>query len=197
LIELNAILDYLRKNLSERRYEHTLGVSDTAVKLAERYGCDVQKARLAGLLHDCAREMDKGALLACIKAEGMEVDDISLAVKELLHGPAAVHICRKVFNIQDEDVLNAVRYHTVGREDMSVLEKIIYISDFIEPRRNFEGVSQLRSLSEESLDMALQKALDLSISYVISKNGLIHTNTVLARNFIIKSLMDSNGYNLL
>jgi hypothetical protein len=116
-----------------------------------------------------------------------------LSVKELMHGPAAVHICKRDFGIQDTDILNAVRYHTTGKENMSILEKVIYLSDFIEPTRDFAGVDTLRELAGQNLDRALLKAFDLSIEYIISKNGLIHTDTVLSRNYILQSLSRGRG----
>lgn len=192
MVDQNRILDFLKQNLSHRRYEHSLNVSMTAERLAKLYGCDIYKAKLAGMVHDCAREMDKEILIRYIKEEGIAADDITLSVRELLHGPAAVHICRSIFDIQDEDVLNAVRYHTTGKENMSILEKIIYISDFIEPRRNFEGVEELRRLAEKNIDKTLLKALDLSIEYVISRKGLIHTDTVLSRNFVLRGLLNKS-----
>lgn len=191
----DKILEFLQQNLSTKRYYHSLNVSDTAEKLAELYNCDIVKAKTAGLVHDCTREMDKEKLMYCIKEEGIIADDITLSVRELLHGPAAVHICRSIFKIKDEDVLSAVRYHTTGKENMSILEKVIYVSDFIEPGRSFEGVEELRKLAAENLDKALLKAFDLSIEYVISKNGLIHTDTVLSRNYILRGLLDYSGYN--
>jgi predicted HD superfamily hydrolase involved in NAD metabolism len=140
------------------------------------------------LVHDCARELDMEELLNCLEAEGIAADALTLSVKELLHGPAAVHICRKVFYIQDEEILSAVRYHTTGKENMSLLEKIIYLSDFIEPSRSFEGVEELRELAYGKLDEALLMAFNSSIHYIMSKNQLIHVDTILSRNNILKEL---------
>ncbi|MGE5629574.1 MAG: bis(5'-nucleosyl)-tetraphosphatase (symmetrical) YqeK [Caulobacteraceae bacterium] len=188
MIDQAEILEFLKNNLSPNRYKHSVNVSTTAENLAERYGCDTYKAKIAGLVHDCAKGLEKDALIDCINKEGIAIDEVTLSVKELMHGPAAVHICRKNFDIQDADILNAVRYHTTGKENMSILEKVIYLSDFIEPTRDFAGVGTLRELAVQNLDRALLKAFDLSIEYVISKNGLIHTDTVLSRNYILQSL---------
>lgn len=186
--ELNLIMEHLKNSISAKRYVHSVNVSDTAVKLAVQYGCDARKAEIAGLVHDCARELDMPLLLNCLAQEGIKADEMELSVKELLHGPAAVHICRKVFDIEDEEILNAVRYHTTGRENMSLLEKIIYLSDFIEPGRCFDGVDEIRGLAFENLDKALLLAFDSSIRYIISKNGIIHIDTVLSRNYMINEL---------
>lgn len=189
---MDSIMKYLEKTISQKRYAHSVNVSTTAARLAEQYNGDVRKAGIAGLVHDCARELEKGELLDCLVQEGIYVDKMTLDIKELLHGPAAVHICRKAFGIEDEEILNAVRYHTTGRENMSVLEKIIYLADFIEPLRSFEGVEEMRRLAEENLDKALLLALNSSIEYLISKNGLIHMDTILSRNYMLKVTVKAN-----
>jgi len=181
-------MDYLKNNISSKRYLHSVNVSNTAVQLAEAYGSDVNKARVAGLVHDCARELNKDFLLNCLAAEGIAADELTLGLKELLHGPAAVHICRGVFGIVDEEILGAVRYHTTGRENMSLLEKIIYLADCIEPSRSFDGVEKLRGLAFENLDEALLMALNSSIQYIMARDGLIHVDTVLSRNYVLKEL---------
>jgi len=188
LLDLNLIMKHLNNSISPKRFVHSINVSATAVKLAEFYGCDAVKAEIAGLVHDCARELDIELLLNCLAEEDIAADDLTLSVKELLHGPAAIHICRKVFGIEDEEILSAVMYHTTGKENMSLLEKIIYLSDFIEPSRSFEGVEELRGLAFENLDKALLQAFNSSIEYIISKNGLIHINTILSRNYVLKEL---------
>lgn len=190
MLDLNSITVWLKNNLSTKRYIHTINVSDTAAKLAEFYGCDANKAGIAGLVHDCARELDMDELLNCLAAEGIEADALTLSERELLHGPAAIHICRKVFDIEDEEILSAVRYHTTGKENMSLLEKMIYLSDFIEPARSFDGVEEVRGLAFGKLEEALLLAYNLSIRYIISKNGLIHMDTILSRNHILGELQN-------
>lgn len=190
MLDLNSIMEYLKSSISLKRYNHSVNVSATAVKLAEFYGCDSEKAGITGMVHDCARELDWPLLMDCLAKEDIFVDDLTLGIKELLHGPAAVHICRRVFGIEDEEILSAVRYHTTGRENMSLLEKIIYLSDFIEPSRSYEGVEEMRGLAFKNLDRALLLAFNLSIEYIISKNGLLHVNTILSRNCILKELQE-------
>lgn len=196
MLNFILIMDHISSSISSKRYRHSINVSDTAGKLAEHYGYDAEKARLAGLVHDCAREYDMTRLKNCLTEEGIEADELTLELRELLHGPAAVYVCRRVFGIEDGEILNAVRYHTTGRENMSLLEKIIYLSDFIEPERCFEGVEELRRLALENLDKALLAAFDSSIQYIISKNGLIHINTVLSRNYLLKELQQNRQTDL-
>lgn len=192
MLDINSIVKYLEGSISEKRYIHSRNVSSTAARLAEIYGCDVLKAVIAGLVHDCARELDRPQLLDCLAEEGIVADEMTLGIKELLHGPAAVHICRKVFDIEDEEILSAVRYHTTGRENMSLLEKVIYLSDFIEPSRSFAGVEELRGLALENLDKALLVASNSAILYIVSKNGLIHMDTILSRNYLLKEVIKAN-----
>ena len=192
MLDLNLIMVHLKNSISSKRYIHSINVSTIATKLAEHYGCDTVKAGIAGLVHDCAKELDMPLLMNCLAEESIAADDLTISVNELLHGPAAVYICRKVFGINDEEILSAVRYHTTGRENMSLLEKIIYLSDFIEPGRCFEGVEELRGLAFNDLNKALLRAFDSSIQYIISKNGLIHVDTVLSRNYVLNELQRVN-----
>lgn len=182
---MDSIKKYLESSISGKRFVHSVGVGESAAKLAGIHGCDAGRAYLAGLVHDCARELDMVQLLACLEEEGIKADAVTISIKELLHGPAAVHICRTVFGIEDAEVLNAVRFHTTGRENMTLLEKIVYLSDFIEPSRCFEGVEELREIAAQDLDKALLLAFNSSIRYLLSKNGIIHMDTVLSRNFIL------------
>lgn len=176
---------YLRQNLSDKRFIHSLGVRDTAVKLAELYGGNSEKARIAGLIHDCAKNMDSKVMVKLIQDEGFPIDEISMKNTELLHGLAGSIIAKKKFQINDEEILNSIIYHTTGKENMDLLEKIIYLSDYIEPSRNFDGVETLRKLAYKNLDNALLKSFDNTIKYVILKGQLLHYNTIAARNYII------------
>ncbi|MDD3706371.1 MAG: bis(5'-nucleosyl)-tetraphosphatase (symmetrical) YqeK [Clostridiaceae bacterium] len=190
MLDLSSIMEYLDNSISSKRYVHSINVSKTAKKLAELYEADSAKAEIAGLVHDCARDLEKSLQLKYLKEEGIEADELTMNIKELLHGPAAVHICKSVFAIEDEEILSAVRYHTTGKENMSLLEKIIYLSDFIEPERSFPGVEELRSIALKSLDEALLGAFNSSISYILSTNRFVHIDTILARNYVLKEVQE-------
>lgn len=187
MINEELIIKYLQENLSSKRYIHSINVSDTAVKLAILYGVDIERAKIAGLVHDCAREASKDQLIKYMEASGIQPDAVSLCQKELLHGPAGVYVCRSIFLIEDEEILSAVRYHTTGKERMSILEKVIFIADFIEPCREFPGVEKLRELAFEDIDEALIWAYDSTISYIIQKKVMIHPDTISARNYLIRN----------
>ncbi len=176
---------YLQENLSVGRFKHSLGVQISAERLAKMYGADIVKAGIAGLIHDCAKEMDKKEMLDICKKNGCDIDYVLEANPALLHGAAGAIIAREVMEVQDEDILNSIKNHTIGKKDMSLLEKVIYLADYIEPSRNFSGVEDLRSAVFRSLDEALILSFDKTIEVVISRGDLIHKDTVEARNFII------------
>lgn len=179
------MLDYLHINLKESRLRHSLSVSETAVALATKYGEDIDKARIAGLVHDCVKNMKDGQLIEVARLHGIQLDEIYLQNPSILHGLVGSIIAREVMGIEDEDILSAIRYHTTGRKNMSILEKIIYIADYIEPLRKFNGVEELRSLSEMDLDAAVIQSLENTIKYVIIQKQLLHTDTVEARNYLL------------
>ncbi len=173
-------LSYL---LKPSRHKHSIGVMETAAKLAKRFGYDVKKAKIAGLLHDCAKNLDARRAEALCEKYGLTPDRVTASEAGLMHqllGPA--HAAAE-FCIDDQEILDAIGCHTTGKVGMGLLDKILYLADFIEPNRMpFEGLEKLRKLCEKDLDAAMQFALDLSIKHVLSKNGLIHPDTVLARN---------------
>ena len=179
------MLDYLHINLKGSRFRHSLSVSETAVVLATKYGENIEKARIAGLVHDCVKNMKDAELIKVAKAHGIQIDEIYLHSPSILHGLVGSIIAREVMGIQDEDILNAICYHTTGRKNMSILEKIIYIADYIEPLREFNGVEELRSLSKVDLDAAVILSLENTIKYVISQKGLLHIDTIHARNYLL------------
>jgi len=184
-VKIEQIKDKLKEILDEKRYLHSIGTMEYAVKLAERFSEDVQKAMIAGLVHDVAKCLDKQQLLNCALKSGIVIDNIMRSQIELLHGPAGSYLARQLFGIEDIDILNAIAYHTTGRENMSKLEKIIYVADLIEPSRNFERVNILREKSFEDLEKAVLMAMDNTLKYVIERGGLIHPNTIYARNWLI------------
>ncbi|MBZ9688224.1 bis(5'-nucleosyl)-tetraphosphatase (symmetrical) YqeK [Clostridium estertheticum] len=179
------IFHYLQLNLSESRLKHSLGVSETAVTLAVKYGENIESARIAGLVHDCAKNMKAHQLMKMASEHKIHIDEIYTNNPSILHGVVGSLIAREVMEIQDDDILKAIRYHTTGRKNMSILEKIIYISDYIEPLRKFEGVEALRTLSYINLDAAVIQSLENTIIYVISQKELLHIDTIDARNYLL------------
>ena len=179
------ILAYIKKNLRKKRYEHSLRVSDCCRELAKLYGADMEQAALAGLVHDCVRENTRAELEEMIQKEGLQLPEESYQVEELLHGPAAVYICHQMFGIEDQEILNAVQFHTTGRKHMTLLDKILFTADFIEPGRKFAGVEAVRRVAYQDLDKAVIMSLDSSISYLLQSGGIIHPDSIFARNDLI------------
>jgi len=167
--------------LSEKRFLHSIGVANLAKELAKRQGADEDKAYLAGLIHDIAKEKSSEELLEYCKEQNISIDEVEKQNPFLLHAPVGAIVIHD-YGIFDEDIENAVRYHTVGRGGMSILEKIIYFADMIEPSRNYDGVEELRSLCEKDFNLAYMTALKRSIEFNLAKGRLVHTGTLDAWN---------------
>lgn len=188
------IKEKLIRSIGEKRYNHSIRVMETAVRLARHYNYDEEKAKTAGLLHDCAKYGDHLYLLKRVNDFDIILDDSMIQNKELIHGPLGAKVAEIEYNIQDEDILSAIYYHTIGKENMSLLEKIIYMADFIEPQRNFPNVEWFREYAFKDLDKALRLSMDHTIKYLIDKGKLINVNTIKARNYLIfieKSELDA------
>lgn len=176
----------LSHRLKKSRYEHSLGVADTAAFLARRFGEDETLARLAGLLHDCARAFPNEALRAEADARGVAYGEVERTMPLLLHAPLGACVAREVYGVEDETVLRAIARHTVGGTAMTVLDKIIYFADMMEPTRDYPGVEELRDLARNaSLDEMTLAGLTRSIAFVLEKGHLIHPDTVIARNELL------------
>ena len=164
---------------------YTLGVVETAKELAKINGEDIQKAELAALIHDVAKYIPVDEQVKILEEYAYELDEITLKSPQVLHGFVGAIVAKEKFGIEDEMVLDAVKYHTLAKKDMSTLEKIIYIADYIEPGRNFPGVEELREITREDLDKGVLKGLENTILFVIKQGNLIHPLTIEARNFLI------------
>ncbi|MBS4194754.1 bis(5'-nucleosyl)-tetraphosphatase (symmetrical) YqeK [Lederbergia citri] len=177
-------LGIVESKIKGPRFQHTLGVVETAIKLAEKYGADKEQAEIAAIFHDYAKLMPISELKNFLIA-AQEDERLLLYHPELWHGPAAAYILKKEFAIENEDILNAIRFHTTGRANMSLLEKIIYLADYIEPGRNFPGVVETRKLAKIDLDQAVYKAISNTISFLVEKKAAIYPDTFEAYNFFI------------
>ena len=156
---------YARERLSDKRYAHTLRVAETAEHLAKQHGLDPERARLAGLLHDTAREVGKEELLRVAEEDGIPVGDFERERPILLHGPVAAKLAREVLGVEDGEILDAVRVHTTGEPGMGPLALALFVADKIEPSREQPGVEDLRELAPVSLHRAARAALEDSTSY--------------------------------
>ena len=185
MLNYDQIEGKLRGILSQHRFLHSLGVVKCASDLAKRYNYDIEKTKLAAISHDCAKEMKMKELIAIAKEENLELDEVILAEPQLLHGPVGKFVAKRDFGIQDEEVLNAIHYHTTGRANMSTLEKIIYLADIIEESRSYDGIEEVRKRSKIDLNQGILLAIDNTVRFVLSMNALLHPQTIEARNSII------------
>ena len=176
---------HVQEMLTEKRYRHSLGVQKTAIKLAEQYDVSVEKASIAGLIHDCAKDLSFDQLLKQAAQFDIIMDDLTKYQPELLHGVVGAALAKELFEIEDNEIIDAVKYHTTGRHNMTKLDKIIYLADFIEPSRNFDGIDPLRKIAFSNLDEAILMTLEHTIYYVITKGKLLHVDTIHARNFLL------------
>lgn len=174
------ITDYLNLNLKRSRLKHTLSVAEEAAKLAERYGENPERARLAALFHDMCRSFPQAVLNMYIRHLGLPkkfIDNPNLS-----HGKIAAELMVKDYGIKDKDMVNAVAYHTTGRAGMSRLEKILFLADAIEPGRSYPTVEETRALAYEDLDMACINALERTIEYIQGKGEYLDPDTIEAKD---------------
>lgn len=178
--------DKLKKSLSEKRYKHSLGVCEEAVKLAKLHGADAEKAYIAGLLHDCAKGFNLDEQLELCEKYGVEIDAVTLLCKPVIHAPLGAKIAEAEYGINDNEILEAIRCHTVAKEKMSLLDKIIYVADMIEPSRDFDGVDKLRKAAYKNIDEAFVTGLRSSIEINAKRNRAIHPDTISAWNYMMR-----------
>ena len=189
-MDIKQIEKTLKGMLPERRLKHSLNVSKCAVKLSEIYKCDKEKAEIAGLVHDCAKYFTDEQIEDSIKRFNVELETLEVNNIALSHSVIGSYVAVDIFNIKDEEIINAIKYHTTGKENMSLLEKIIYIADLIEEDRNFPRVEELRELTYcGKLEEALLLSFNNTIKFVIDNNQLIHPRTIKARNYILEELI--------
>jgi len=176
----------INEDLKPSRVIHTKNVVREAHRLAERYGADVKKAEIAALLHDIARNLSLEDMNAYVRDLGL--DSHYIDNKNLAHSKVGAFIISRDFEITDEDILNAVSYHTTGRENMTLLEKIIFLADAIEPGRTYPGVEELRKLAYKNLDKACAFSLRKTKKYVESRGDYLDPDTEKALEYFNREI---------
>ena len=186
----NEMLTKLKATQHERRFNHTLGVVSEAERLAPMFGVDVRKAKLTALLHDCAKNLDEATgenfFVLCQKY-GVKLDECAKSESALVHAFLGAAVAYKEYGIEDNEILEAIYYHTTARANMTPLEKLIYIADMTEPGRTIEQAAEIRRLVDIDIDEALIYAIGCSIKHVIKKGTLIHPDSVHALNYLIEN----------
>lgn len=179
----------LKTFLTQTRYIHSINVSECAKKMAKIYDVDEEKAYIASILHDCAKCLNHEQMAYYLNKYNIELDEYEKDNRALSHAIVGSYIARYEFNIKDNEILNAIKYHTTGKEDMTMLEKVIYMADLIEEDRSFEGVDELRDLvNKGELDKAILISLNNTIRIVIKRNQIIHPRTINARNYLVSTI---------
>lgn len=180
----------LKKILTEERVTHSLGVQKASLELALLYGVDPMKAETAGLLHDFGKQFSSGELLQKARELGLSIHPAEEMFPDLLHGPVGAQILSQEFGLVDKDIIEAISFHTTGREEMGALSRIVFLADYIEENRCFPGVGEIRELSRRDLRDALLKALDRTIHYVLDRELPLHPYSVDFRNVILMERKD-------
>ena len=193
---MKKIKKYLKKHLTKDRYHHTLGVASTAVAMAMRYNPDpsnsnfIKRAELAGLLHDCAKCMDNNKKLRICEKNNLSCSSFEKSHPYLLHGKVGAYIAQTKFKIEDNDILQAITWHTTGRPDMSLLEKIIFIADYIEPSRTpVPELNLIRQLAFVDIDKAMEKILSNTLKFLESKGNPIDKMTQTTYDSYVRTTM--------
>ncbi|MGG7176763.1 bis(5'-nucleosyl)-tetraphosphatase (symmetrical) YqeK [Clostridium paraputrificum] len=177
--------EYIKKNLNDSRFMHTLGVVSIAKKLARIHGVSEEKAELSALCHDIAKNMRIEEMEKLMLQNNVVLTEDEKKSPQLWHSILAPIVAKSELNVDDEEILEATRWHTTGKEDMTKLEKIIYISDMIEPSRVYPGVDEIREETIKNLDGGVLLGLTHTIEFLLKQEALIDLNTIKARNYLI------------
>lgn len=180
----------IKKSMDESRYEHTLGVMYTCGALAMRYDYDLEKAMLAGLLHDCAKCMPNEKKLKMAEKNRLEITDLERKNPFMLHAKLGALLAKKKYDIEDEEILSAIRWHTTGRPNMTLLDKIVYVADYIEPKRDkAPNLKEIRKMAFVDLDRALFKILEDTLGYLDGSTDDIDSMTKMTYDYYKEELL--------
>ena len=188
---IEDLQNVVKVRLSPKRFAHTLGVLDMARRLANHYGVCIEKAEVAAVLHDAMKERPLQEMQTMVMDAQIAVDLEMLNNGALLHGPAAAAYAKLELQIQDESICEAIRVHTLGSTHMSLLDKIIFLADYIEPNRDFPGVEELRALAFKDLNAAVIRAYDGTIRHLLDHGLSIHVDTIRGRNSVLLERSDT------
>lgn len=164
--------DMVRRTLSPKRFQHTMNVKNLAVRMAQHYGVNTEKAALAAILHDSAKELPRTELLQIMQDNAIIKKGTQNRPEPVWHGICAAILAKTQWNVQDEEILSAIACHTTGKENMSKLDKILFLADMTSAERDYPGVEELRRLEMRNLDKAMIQALKMTISFVEQKNAI-------------------------
>ncbi|MGY4690380.1 bis(5'-nucleosyl)-tetraphosphatase (symmetrical) YqeK [Salibacterium sp. K-3] len=185
-------LERVKPHLTEHRYVHTLGVRDTALTLARKLGIDQDKTETAAIFHDYAKFRPKEEMRRIIKEQQMDENFIYYG-DELLHAPAGSWLVKQEIGITDEEILSAIFWHTTGRPQMSDMEKVIFLADYIEPNRRHPGAAEARDIAETDIDEAVRTALSNTVTFLLEKQQPVFPDTLSAYNDLTLKKQNEGG----
>lgn len=188
-VNREVLLEKIQSVMTDRRFQHVLGVEKTAIVLAEQYGCDVKKASIAALLHDYAKEMSDQVFYDLIAKYELDKELLNWN-NNIWHGVVGTYKIIEDFALTDEEVIQAIQRHTVGAGQMTLLDKVLYVADYIEPNRDFPGVTEARRLADNSLDQAVAFATAQTIEFLARKRLPIYPQTIETYNAYIAYLVE-------
>ena len=179
---------YLKSKLTSERYRHVLSVRELAIDLAKKYGADLRKVNLAALLHDCAKWMRTSELYEAAANHQIQLDEIECHNPSLVHAPIGAMLAVSHFDVDSPEILNAIRIHTTGSGKMTLIDKILYVADFAEPKRNHVEAHSVRELAYQDLDKAVFETSRYKIEHLLAKGVLIHPHTIDAYNSALQEI---------
>ena len=185
-------IELVKSSMSQYRFHHSMCVADKARELAKKHGVDENKAYLAGILHDITKEMPREEQIALIEKSGLSLTKTDLGNHRILHQISGAAYVKTVLGIDDADIIGGIRYHTTGREDMTLFEMIIYLADFTSADRNYPDVEVMRQKTDENLFDALLYSLRYVIGEVVSNNRTLHPDTVYCYNWALDYSSEDN-----
>ncbi|MGL5439291.1 MAG: bis(5'-nucleosyl)-tetraphosphatase (symmetrical) YqeK [Filifactoraceae bacterium] len=185
--KIKEIESILKSELSAKRFDHTMRVVETAIKIGEVYNMNLNNIKLAALLHDCAKNYAEQELMDLSIRNNVKLNEFQVKNKELIHSVLGRAIARNVYGIDDMDVLNAIEYHTTGRANMSNIEMIIYIADFCEPGRKVPDAEKVYNMAMVDLKESLYIAINASVKYLLNANKQIDIKSIECRNWLLNT----------
>lgn len=184
MLKYEEIYEKVKEQLSERRFYHSECVVERCIEFAEIYGLDIEKMKIAGIAHDVAKEIPQETREQVAKKYNVELDEIEIKNSPLIHAKLGAAIAKQDFGCS-EDICEAIKYHTTGKEDMTLMEKVLFIADATGKDRTYDDAKELYELAKTNLDKAIVKLLKECIKEILDKESLVHPNSIKAFNYII------------
>lgn len=179
-------IDLLRSMLSKKRFQHCLNVADESKRLADKYGADTEKAYLAGLLHDIKKEEKLSDMEKTVRKSKMNVEQTEIETQALWHAIASAEYVKNVLKITDNDIISAIRFHTIGKANMTTLEKVVYLGDLVSIDREYKDVAKMRKSCYNNINRAMFEAMQFAVGDLVRKGDKIPVYTFEAYNYYEK-----------